>query len=331
MQRKRTVPFYVFTVFTSILVLILLFQLLMKTLLLPPSISEPNQELKDYHVVLISEEVDNDYWRLMEQGARELEKSTKLLVEYRGPQRSNLDEQMKIMDMAIAAQVDGIVVQALNEDEFTPLIDKAVNKGIPVITIDADAPKSKRSAYVGTDNYLSGWEAGKALAQDTNGQAVVGIITGSLTSSHMQQRVQGFKDATATYKGISIVAIEESNITRIEAEEKTNKILTEYEEITAFFGTSALDGLGIQAAIERFGKKDDIYIIAFDVLPQTIELLQAGEIHAVVAQEPFEMGKRGMELVLDVLQGKTVVEINYTRTNIIRKSDIQQELNGESR
>ncbi|WP_227522098.1 sugar-binding protein [Bacillus solitudinis] len=312
--------YYFLTSVICLIVIVLLVQLLVKTLYLPTSFSEGLNNENEYHVVLIAEEVDNNYWRLLEKGAREVEEERNIILEYKGPNRSNVEEQMKVMDMAIASKADGIIVQASNEELFTPIINKAVENGIPVITIDADAPNSKRFAYVGTDNYLSGWKAGKALAEDMKGQAVVGIITGSLTSSHMQQRVQGFKDAVSHLKGIEIIAIEESNIMRIEAEEKANKILTEFENITAFLGTSALDGLGIHAAIKRLGKEDQVYVIAFDALPETMKLLKENKIHAVVAQEPYEMGIKGVELLISVLEGEFVEDLNYTSTNILRNT-----------
>ncbi|SDZ42943.1 ribose transport system substrate-binding protein [Evansella caseinilytica] len=113
------------------------------------------EEVPSYHFALIGEEMDHDYWRLVGEGAKDMEEKYNVFVEYEGPRRSNPKEQLKLLDMAIKSKVDGIIVQALN-DEFLQVINQAVDQGIPVITIDTDAPESKRSTYIGTDNYEAG-------------------------------------------------------------------------------------------------------------------------------------------------------------------------------
>ncbi|MDQ0253277.1 ribose transport system substrate-binding protein [Evansella vedderi] len=279
--------------------------------------------LPNYHFVLISEEVDHEYWRLVEEGAKEAEAVYDVYVEYKGPRNSNPEEQVRLLDMAIAAKVDGIIVQALNDEMFTPLINKAVENGIPVITIDTDVPNSSRMTYIGTDNYQSGQIAGQALIEDTNGEAVVGIIANSFSSIHQQLRIQGFKDAVENIEGIQIVAIEESNNSRVRAAEKADKILGEHEEITAFFGTSALDGLGISTSMKALQRQDDIYILAFDSLKETLDLLEQGKVDAVVAQEPFQMGYQSVERMLAIITGQQVQNVYHTNTSIIRKSDLR--------
>jgi ribose transport system substrate-binding protein len=278
-----------------------------------------------YHFLLVPEEMDNDYWRLVERGAREAAKDLNVTLEYSGPVQADIEEHIKKIDMAIAAKVDGIITQGLNENQFNPIINKAIGKGIPVITIDTDAPKSKRIAYVGTDNYLSGFLAGQALIKDTKGKAVVGIITGRFAAEHQRLRVQGFRDAVKNEPGIKIVAVEESNITRIEAAEKASKILAEHPDVTAFYGTSALDAIGIAQVVERLGIAEDLYIIGFDTLPETIELLKKGTIEATVVQKPYEMGYKAVQLMLDIKKGKKVPPIHHTETRVIHKEDLPLE------
>jgi len=277
--------------------------------------------LPKYHFALIGEEMNHDYWRLVGAGAKKREAEHDVFVEYEGPERSNPEEQLKLFDMAIKSKVDGIIVQALNE-KFTPLINKAVNEGIPVITIDTDSADSLRNVYIGTDNYAAGQLAGKTLVKDTGGEAIVGIITGSLDNAHHQHRVQGFKDVIEQEEGIKIVAIEESNITRVEAEEKAYNMLTNHRDITAFFGTSSYNGIGIVAAAKSLKRYDDMYVITFDTIDENIQLLEQGEIDAIVEQQPFEMGYQSIETMLDIIKGKQVEDVYHTDSTIIRISDL---------
>ncbi len=232
------------------------------------------------------------------------------------------DEHLRILKKAAAAKVDGIITQGLTEAEFVPVINEITDKNIPVVTIDTDAPTSRRVAYVGTDNYYAGFLAGRALAEDTKGKATVAIITGSLTAAHQQLRVRGFEDAVRQEKGIRIVAIEESHITRVQAAEKAYTILKKHPDVNAFYGTSALDAIGVAKVVEQFHREQKTYIIGFDTLPETIRYLQKGTIAATVVQEPYEMGYKAVKMMAEIVAGRDVPAVTNTETKVIRKKDL---------
>jgi ribose transport system substrate-binding protein len=288
-------------------------------------------EKYNYHFVLVPEELDNDYWRLVEEGAKKAAEEHDVLLEYAGPKQANIDEHLKTIEMSMASKVDGIITQGLSDEQFTPLINRVVEK-LPVITIDTDAANSNRMAYIGTDNYYSGFLAGKALIEDTNGLAKVAIITGSFYANHQQQRVQGFRDAVKSEEGITIITVEESEISRVRAAEKAYQILSDYPEVNAFYGTSALDAIGIAQVVEKFRERDQVYIIGFDSLPETRKYITKGTIKATVVQEPFEMGYRSIIMMIDLIKGKKVPPVIHTDTVIMRKeslAEIQQALREE--
>jgi ribose transport system substrate-binding protein len=288
-------------------------------------------EKYNYHFVLVPEELDNDYWRLVEEGAKKAAEEHDVLLEYAGPKQANIDEHLKTIEMSMASKVDGIITQGLSDEQFTPLINRVVEK-LPVITIDTDAANSNRMAYIGTDNYYSGFLAGKALIEDTNGLAKVAIITGSFYANHQQQRVQGFRDAVKSEEGITIITVEESEISRVRAAEKAYQILSDYPEVNAFYGTSALDAIGIAQVVEKFREHDQVYIIGFDSLPETRKYITKGTIKATVVQEPFEMGYRSIIMMIDLIKGKKVPPVIHTDTVIMRKeslAEIQQAIREE--
>src|SRR5699024_3281165 len=140
--------------------------------------------------------------------------------------------------------------------------------------------------YIGTDNFYAGEQAGKELIAATNGEQSVGIVTGRKDEIGQQQRVNGFKHAIKDTDRIHITGIEESNITEVGASKATYTLLKQHPDITALFGTSALDGVGMVDGLQGIAPNKDLYIMAFDLLPKTLQLLKEGEIDATVAQYP---------------------------------------------
>ncbi|MBO0959381.1 sugar-binding protein [Neobacillus sp. MM2021_6] len=286
-----------------------------------PSEKKP-KETYHYHFVLIPEELDNEYWRLVEKGAKAAAKDYGVMLEYVGPKQANIEDHLKTIEMSAASKVDGIMTQGLSDDQFTPLINRVIEEGIPVITVDTDASNSKRMAYIGTDNYYSGYLAGRAFVADTKGKANVAIITGSFYKNHQIKRVQGFQDAVKSEKDIHIIDIQESEISRVQASEKAYQIMQEHPEVNAFYGTSALDGIGIAQVVKKYRKNDPIYIMGFDTLPETLKYIREGVIDATVVQEPFEMGYESVKMMIDYIEGKKVPSVIHTNTKILRVEDL---------
>ncbi len=284
------------------------------------SLAQTNHQFS-YHFVLIPEEVDNEYWRLIEEGAREAATIYNVNLEYLGPKQADSDELLKTIDVAIAGKIDGILTQGMKDQEFISLLNKAVGKGIPVVTVDTDTPNSERTSYIGTDNYYAGFLAGKALIADTTGEQKVAIITGRFAAANQKLRVQGFMDAVEREKRIEIVDVQESNITKIGAVKTTHQLLMKHPEVTAFYGTSALDGIGIAQVVES-KNINNLYILAFDTLPETLKLMEKGIIDATVVQYPKQMGYKAVEALFELKQGKEREEIKHTDTTVIHKQDL---------
>lgn len=285
-----------------------------------------SQQVYDYHIALITEEVGNDYWNVIEKGAMKEAVKQNVYLEYVGPRQTDTEEKLETMDRMISAKVDGIIVQGLPGKRFKELVHKAADRNIEVITVDADVPESARKVYVGTDNYKAGQLAGEVLVEQTEGKQYVGIVTGLFDSVNLQARVEGFKDTIEKEDRIELVDIKESGITEIGAAQATYSLMKENPQITALFGSSALDGVGMVQGVEETGRNQRPFIIAFDTLPQTISLIEQGMIDATISQYPEEMGRKAVEQMMALLKWQPYQSIQHTDTGIVTKEEI---INGE--
>ncbi|RSL35182.1 sugar ABC transporter substrate-binding protein [Salibacterium salarium] len=283
--------------------------------------TESTAKTYDYHFALITEETGNAYWQEIEQSAKATAAEHNIYLESTGPRKANPDEVLRTMDQMIAAKVDGIITQGLPGPRFLDLVHKANEHNIPVVTVDSDMPESERTAYIGTDNFDSGYLAGEELIRETTGEQVVGIITGNVESLNQQQRMEGFEEAIKNVDRIQVVDIRESNITEVGAAQVTYSMMKQHSDINALFGTSALDGVGMVQGVEEITVWERPYMIAFDILPETIHLLEEGKLDAVIAQYPDKMGTKAVETMID-LQHKDYVEpLQHTKTEVIREAD----------
>jgi ribose transport system substrate-binding protein len=276
------------------------------------------------HFVLIAQEFDNPYWRKIERGAKDAAGKLPVEVEYIAPLRTSMEEQIKLLEKAIASRVDGIIVQSLNDSAFTPIIDKAISRNIPVITIDTDAPTSQRLSYVGTDNFAAGQLLGKAVVDMTTGEKKIGVIIGSETPESQKLRLNGFTSIIKQHPQFEIIDVKSSNISRIQASIQAEKMLREHPDISVMVGTSALDAIGILIAAKNL-QRSDVLIFGFDDLDETLKAISEGKIKATVIQKPYDMGFAAVQLMYNHLTGKTMKKVHFTPIELIDQTNVQLE------
>ena len=276
---------------------------------------------RERHIVLIEQEQGHPYWELVEQGAIKAAKEARIPIECIGPVRNNMEEQLKLLEKAIASRVDGIIVQGLNQAKFNPVINKAVERGIPVVTVDTDAPDSKRMAFVGTDNLEAGRKLGQLVVEATGGTGKIGVIIGSESAENQLQRLEGIKRVIREYPKLAIVDVRSSNISMLEAIQQAAEMLQSHPEITVMVGTSATDALGILQSARSL-KRQDMQIIGFDDLPDTIHAIRNGEILATVVQQPYQMGELSVQLLDSYFSGKSYESTHFTQADVMDRSSL---------
>jgi ribose transport system substrate-binding protein len=277
---------------------------------------------REQHIVLIEQEQGHPYWELVEQGAIKAAAEVHIAIECIGPVRNNMEEQLKLLEKAIASRVDGIIVQGLNQAKFNPVINKAVERGIPVVTVDTDAPDSKRMAFVGTDNLEAGRKLGRLVVKATGGSGKIGVIIGSENAENQLQRLEGIKRVIGEYPELAIVDVRSSNISMLEAIQQAAEMLQSHPEITIMVGTSATDALGILQSARSL-KRQDMKIIGFDDLPDTIHAIRNGEILATVVQQPYEMGELSVQLLESHFSGKPIQSTRFTHADVMDRSSLR--------
>lgn len=259
----------------------------------------------EYHFVLVAQNTEDPFWQSVKSGALKAGKEFNAAVEFNGPRFNNIDEELQYLDIAIASRVDGIATHVLDEDRFTPIINKAVDMKIPVITVEDDAKKSKRTAYIGISNFQLGVEGGKLLAKGTNGKAQVAVVLNSfgnaLGNVTQNLRISGISDAIKNFgNGIEIKVIRTSYMGILGAGEVTNEIINEFPNINAIVCTSTEDTIGAAQVIVDLNKVGNITIIGYGDLPEILRYVEKGVIFGTVVSNPTDMGYQSIKSLVEI-------------------------------
>src|SRR5271155_2221911 len=155
---------------------------------------------------LIAANIGLSYWKTANAGLQAAAAQYGVHAEMRGPSSLNPKEEADELDAMIARKPAGILVSAADPKLMQPEIDKALAAGIPVITIDADAPDSQRLYFIGTNNLQAGRLGGQRVAAELNGKGNVVFFT-MPGQPNLEERLKGYKDIFASYPGIKVVEV----------------------------------------------------------------------------------------------------------------------------
>ena len=202
---------------------------------------------------------------------------------YIGPAEYDVPGQIAAFDQAIARRPAGIVVFGVDES-LKPSIDKAVDAGIPVVTISGDVPDSKRSTFVGTNQHDLGFFGGQKIGQILGGKGDVAILT--ITGVTMfDQREQGFREGFGKYAGIKVVQTGDTKADTVTAINVAKAILQRFPNLSAFACTDSTGGIAAATAVREAGKAGKVKVVSMDRNSDVLEQVKSGVLAGTIAQD----------------------------------------------
>ena len=218
-----------------------------------------------------------------------------------------LDTEMVLehIEELVSQGVQGLAIAPNNSPEIRQCIDELYEQGIPVITLNSDAPGSRRLAFIGMDNYRAGQTAAGLLRLMLPEGGKVLPLAGHLNNTAHNNRLNGFMDTINSETGneIELLAFQPCFDRDDYAHEITQHALRANPDLTGIYVASN-GQVGACAAVEEEGRKGKVKVVAFDLNPMNMELLQSDSLSFVLDQKAFEQGYRPPFLLFDYLQNK---------------------------
>lgn len=258
-------------------------------------------------IVFIPKSTDVTYWLFLRKGAADKGKELGYKVDYQGVAReSEIAGQVSLVSNIAASKPAGILMAATDAKALIPPVEQAIKAGVPIIMVDSGVDSDAPYASITTDNYDGAYKGGKLLAEMIGGKGKVinlGITAGSETGI---QRSEGFIDAIKEYPNIELLPVQWTMAEAATAMNITSDLLTSNPDINGIFSAAAPMAVGAAQALKARGLDKKISLVTFDPSPEVLPLFEEGVIHGIIAQDPYQMGYRGVELLDSVIKGGTI-------------------------
>ncbi len=270
---------------------------------------------KDQLYIEVSALGNLDYFYDHKMGMKKVGEELGVTTEYVGPAEYDMNAMIAAFEQAIAKKPNGIVVVGF-EASLNPIVKKALDAGIPVVTVDADLPDSGRLAFVGTGNINAGKMGGDKLAELIGQKGKVAIMT-KPGQSNLEERVAGYQEALKKYPDIEIVQIVDTQSDPVVAAQAAAALLQKYPDLAGIACVEAAGGSGAATAVKEAKLQGKVQIIAMDRGNDVVSAIEEGTISASVAQQTALMPYYATQILYNLANSKVDITSDNKAADVL--------------
>lgn len=281
---------------------------------------------KVYQIAVIPKGTTHVFWKSIHAGAEKAAQELGVKAIWQGPERE--DDRVMQIDVVqnfISRQVDAIVLAPLDETALVTPVKEAVDQDIKVVIIDSGLRTDVYDSFVATDNKEGGRMGARRLAEVLDGKGKVVMMRYMVGSASTQNREDGFMEEIAKYPDIEVISDNiYSGATKEEALTNSENLLNKFgEQADGIFCPNESSAFGMLRALQNAGLAGKIKYVGFDASEPLIDGLRKGQIHGLVAQDPFDMGYQGVKTAVAAIKGETVEKRIATRLALVTKENLE--------
>jgi ribose transport system substrate-binding protein len=281
------------------------------------------------------------FWDICKTGAENAGKDFDVDVEVLFP-NGGVEQKSKMEDL-LSRGVDGIaaaVIDPVNQSEF---FDEVAER-VEFITMDTDAPNSKRKVYIGVDNYEAGRMCGQLVKEALPDGGKVVLFIGRLEQDNSKRRRQGVIDELLDrssdptrydapgeeQKGdkYTVLATLTDQFDRAKGKANAEDMLTKHPDVACMVGLFAYNPPLILEALSQAKKLNTVKVVGFDEDDVTLQAIIDGTVHGTVVQNPYEYGYQSVKMLKALTEGDESVIPESKFINIparqIRKANVEE-------
>lgn len=278
--------------------------------------SEPPTSIAPAYTFGIIYPVAHSFYETVTVSAEEAAEEFGIELIVKAPDEANIEQQIRMMETMIDRQVDGIAIVPLDSDALTPVIDRTVQAGIPVVCFESDAPASQRTAFIGSDNRLAGERLGAAIDELLKGEGMILVENGMRQMASHQQRLDGFLSYIEAQTQIDVLEVRYNEGKKDLALIHLEQMIDDHPHFDAFVALDIVSGETSVLVWKAMGLSR--YSLTFSLMPDIEEAIRNGQITLSVSQKERTWGTQLIDTLVKVKAGEQVPTFVDTEFELIQ-------------
>lgn len=284
-------------------------------------------------IVLVPGLTTDAFYITMNKGAQAAAEALGITVDFQGAPNFNPVEQIPVLDAVIASAPSAILIAPTDKVQLIEPLRKAVDAGIPVVTVDTFIDDGSYQdgagdgdfpmAYIASDNVAGGKIAARAMCDAIGNQGSVYVSNVNPGISTTDQREEGFKAGIAEIcPDVQVLETQYNEDDSATAAAQFQAVLASNPNLAGVFGANLFSALGAANGVEAAGKGGEVTVIAFDAPQSIVDQIKSGLVDMTIAQHPFEIGYYGVITAYAHITGNPVPPHIGTGYTLMRADNV---------
>jgi len=278
-------------------------------------------------IAVIVKTANSNYWQNVQKGATAAMADAKgYTMTFQGPAaESAIADEVNMVENAVNRHVAGIVLAPSDPDALVPAMKKAWEAHIPVVLIDStvsDAGKQYYQSFLSTDNVKAGELCAKAMIDRVGQTGKVAVMSYVPGAGSEVGRVGGFRKYIAAHSKLQLVGPFYSQSQMANALNQTTDVLAANPDLKGIFGANEPTAVGMGRALQQSGKGGKVIAIGFDGNQDLQGFVRDGTIQAIAVQSSYQMGYKGIQTLVNVIERKPVSKQVDTGVMMVEKQNL---------
>ncbi len=288
-----------------------------------PAVAQDEMTAEGSTVTLMVGVQGDPFYISMECGAREAAEAAGMTLDVQGPDAFDATLQNPMLDAVLASAPDVLLVAPNDRVASAGPLQGIQEAGTTIVLVDTTVDDETIGvSRIATDNKLGGVKAADALAElgVEAGDKVLGIsVNPGITSTDL--RMEGFNERAAELGFVLVADTQYSNNEASRAASIITAQLAADPDLAGVFASNLFTAQGVSTGVRQAGATD-VQVVGFDAGPDQITQLEAGDVQALVAQKPYDIGVQGIEQAVAALTGAEVTPDIQTESIVVTADNL---------
>jgi len=262
---------------------------------------------KVFKIATVVKDSSDPWFIRMDEGVKKYAADTGHEAFQKGPSKTDAAQQVQVIEELIAQDIDALLVIPISPEACEPVLKRAMEKGIVVITHESTAQENTDFNIEAFDNVGYGAymmdELAKAMGEEGKYITMVSFLTNSAHNEWADAAIARAKEKYPNMELIEEEKVETEDNMEI-AYERTKELLKKYPDLKGFLGTSSYDAPGAGKAIEEMSLIGKVFTAGTSVTSVAGPYLESGSVAAVTCWDPADAGYVMNVLATKILEGK---------------------------
>ena len=277
---------------------------------------------QDVSIILVTMDGLDNHWVNVDKGAQAAAAELGIKYQWMAPDKKDTALQIEMLNNAVAAQCDGLVVAAVDPDAIVSTLQSAADAGIKIVYADSTANFDAVAKFT-TDNYAAAKQAGEQMLAGLKEKGItsgdIGIVAFSNATQTSVDREQGFRDA---FEGteFNLLETQYGNSEVAASQAAAENFIS--QGVVGVYGNNEPGAVGVGNAAAANPNWNGV-AVGFDASDTTMDMVENGSLYCVMAQNPYNMGYGAVYAAYNAVTGGDIGETDVdTGASVVNKDNV---------